>query len=198
MPRLIPRVLVEVLIGLAGIQAKCFGVVPISKFTKKHRSNTTAIGRTCDVVFSETISFPLKERLAFHGACRDSTFPAPRVADDSGGWNVVIAAYAWEGSPPVFAKSNGLQDVLMVHMAVERSDRTLGSIGESGASFEAVKPDLKEQSVFETAFRHETRAVMKARSLLGGVLTNFARGSVERSVSVPPWSRRSPMCEHDS
>ena len=130
-PRLIPRVMVKVLIGPAGIWAKCYRIAPISKFTKKHRSSTTAIDRTCDVVFPETTSFPLKERLALHGA-RDRTLSAPRVADDDVGRNVVELSdremedlgpqgYAWKGSRPVFAKSNGLQDVLMTHPDVEHS-----------------------------------------------------------------------------
>ena len=193
MPRLILCVLVKVLIGPAGIWAKCYRIAPISKFTKKHRSRTTAIDRTCDVVFPETTSFPLKERLALHGACRDRTLSAPHVADDDVGWNVVKLSdremedlghqgYAWKDSRPVFAKSNALQDVLMMHPDVEHSDRTLGSIEESGASFEAVSPDLKEQNVFEIAFRHETRAVMKGARPAGWRIDKFARGSVERSA----------------
>ena len=181
---------------------------PDLEIHKENRSSTTAIDRTCDVVFPETTSFPLKERLALHGA-RDWTLSAPRVADDDVGWNVAELsdremedlgpqAYAWKDSRPVFAKSNGLQDVLMTHLDVEHSDRTLGSIEESGASFEAASPDLKEQNVFEIASRHETRAVMKGAPPAGWRIDKFARGSVERSVSVPPWARRSPICEPES
>ena len=78
------------------------------------------------------------------------------------------------------------------------ADRTLGSIEESGSSFEAVSPDRKEQNVFEIASRHETRAVMKGAPASGRRIDKFARGSVERSVSVPPRARRSPICEPES
>ena len=83
LPCLIPCVLVEV-----SNLGKCHGVVLISKFTNEHRSSTTGIRRTSDVVFPKTFSFPLNDRLAPHGACSDRTLPAPRVADDGGGWNV--------------------------------------------------------------------------------------------------------------
>ena len=78
------------------------------------------------------------------------------------------------------------------------ADRTLGSIEESGSSFEAVSPEFGEQSVFGIASRHETRAVMKGAPASGRRIDKFARGSVERSVSVPPWARRSPICEPES
>lgn len=65
--------LVELSNGLGGIWEKCYVVVPIAKVTNRHRSSTTAIRRTCDVVFPVTVSIPLEDRLAFRGACSDRT-----------------------------------------------------------------------------------------------------------------------------
>ena len=49
-------------------------MVPIAKFKGKLRSDSTAVRRTCDVVLPESITCPLKDLLAIHGACSERLF----------------------------------------------------------------------------------------------------------------------------
>ena len=83
--RLVPAILVEITVGPAGKFASSYGVVPLVRFTSESRSAKTSIRRTCDVVFPEHVTFPLKQRLAIHGATVDKSLPAPHVTEDDDG-----------------------------------------------------------------------------------------------------------------
>ena len=87
--RLVPAILVEVTLGPAGRWGDCYGVVPVVYFTSDLRASKASIRRSCDIVFPERVSFPLKARLAIHGALEDKTLPVPHIIDDDEGWEVV-------------------------------------------------------------------------------------------------------------
>ena len=85
-------------------------------------------------------------------------------------------SYAWEDNRLVCTNNDSLQDVLMTNPDVEPSDCTLGAIGESGVRFEAVDPDLEEESVFDSALGHKTGTVMKEGPSAGRRVDKFGRG----------------------
>ena len=87
--RLVPSILVEVTIGPGGRWGDCYGVEPVVYFISDLRASRASIRRSCDIVFPDHVSFPLKARLAIHGAIEDKTLPVPHVVDDAEGWEVV-------------------------------------------------------------------------------------------------------------
>ena len=86
--RLVPCVLVEVTVGPGGIWARSYGVIPLSRFTSENRPSRASIRRSCDIVFPDIITFPLKQRLALHGALADKSLPEPLVSDDAESWEL--------------------------------------------------------------------------------------------------------------
>ena len=71
----------EITIGPAGKWGSCYGVIPLSCFTSEHRASKASIRRSCDIVFPEVVSFPLKQRLALHGALMDKSLPEPMISE---------------------------------------------------------------------------------------------------------------------
>ena len=103
---LTPCILVEVTIGPAGIWGRCYGVVPLFRFTGFNRPSVVHVIRCNDIDFPEIVSYPLRQRLMVHGAVADRTLPVPCVATEEDGWalaeerediqdEVVFADGAW-------------------------------------------------------------------------------------------------------
>ena len=82
-PRLVPAVLLEITIGPAGAWGSCYGVIPLAIFTGARRPSRAALRRTMDVTFPDEIPFPLRQRLALHGAVADRALPVPAIAEDT-------------------------------------------------------------------------------------------------------------------
>jgi len=80
--KLVPAVLLEITLGPASIWGSCYGVIPLARFTSNKRPSRAALRRTTDVVFPEVPTFPLKQRLALHGAVADRSLPGPAIGDD--------------------------------------------------------------------------------------------------------------------
>ena len=75
--KLTPCILVEVTVGPAGVWGRCYGMVPLFRFTGSNRSSVVHVRRSIDVNFPEIVSYPLRQRLMVHGAVADRTLPAP-------------------------------------------------------------------------------------------------------------------------
>ena len=206
-PRLMPCLLMEITLGPAGAWGKSYGVIPVVRFTSKKRAASTAIRRTCDVVFPETITFPLKERLSLHGAGVDRTLPAPRINDD-GGWSMAEEKEddvmeedfydgAWEENGPVFEKADSLQEILVLDPDVPQEDADACPEPDEtvDVEFAAIEPDTKEEAALVEAVRGETVAPGGGAPPVGWRIDKFGLGAQQRLVSVPPWSRRPPSCE---
>ena len=71
--------------GPAGIWERCYGVVPLFRFTGSNRPSVVHVRRSIDIDFPENVSYPLRQRLMVHGAVADRTLPAPGVAAEEDG-----------------------------------------------------------------------------------------------------------------
>ena len=110
----------EVTTGPAGIWERCYGVVPLFRFT--NRPSVVHARRCNDIDFPEIVSYSLRQRLMVHGAVADRTLPVPGVATEDG-WalaeerediqdEVVFADGAWNENAAVFEQKYSLDTVL--------------------------------------------------------------------------------------
>ena len=74
--------------GLAGVWGRCYGVVPLFRFTGSNRPSVVHVRRSIDIDFPEIVSYTLRQRLMVHGAVADRTLPAPGVAAKKDGWTL--------------------------------------------------------------------------------------------------------------
>ena len=207
--RLVPSILVEVTIGPAGRWGDCYGVVPVVYFTSNLRASRVCIRRSCDIVFPEHGSFPLKARLALHGALEDKTLPVPHALDDGGSWEVMEDTSQFDevavfedgqcgDNAASFEKETDVGYVLALESDGDGTDgQDIDIAAEEGAEgFPAVDADLIEQQVRRDALMQEVVLVQGGRAPDGWRIDRFPRadGTV-RLVPTPPWSRRVPNME---
>ena len=69
----------------AGLWGRCYGVVPLFRFTGSNRPSVVHLRRSIDIDFPEIVSYPLRQRLMVHGAVADRTLPDPGVAAEEDG-----------------------------------------------------------------------------------------------------------------
>ena len=74
--------------GPAGVWGRCYGVVPLFRFTGSNRPSVVHVRLSIDIDFPEIVSYPLRQRLMVHGAVADRTLPAPGVAAEEDGWTL--------------------------------------------------------------------------------------------------------------
>ena len=58
---------------------RCYGIVPLFRFTGLGRPSVVHVRRCNDIDFPEIVSYPLRQRLMVHGAVADRTLPVPGV-----------------------------------------------------------------------------------------------------------------------
>ena len=58
--KLTPCILVEVTMGPAGLWVRCYGVVPLFRFTDSNRPLVVHVRRSIDIDFPEIVSYPLR------------------------------------------------------------------------------------------------------------------------------------------
>ena len=75
--------LLNVDLAPGGTWARSYTVVKLEKLCADDRASRVKVRKTCDVVFPESISFPLRQRLALSGAMLDSAAPGPLVRGDA-------------------------------------------------------------------------------------------------------------------
>ena len=185
-------------------------MAPISKFTSKLRSDSTAVRRTYDVVFPESIiTFPLKDLLAIHGACSERTLPCPRVADDNGNWSLaemregemedkVLHHGACKQNRLVFTST---QEALMLDRDMTHEECARGASHDPGSHFGAVGHDLKERLPFDGAVPQEVRVAEDAREeeevlrRLVGAWTSLEQRHPRASRIRSPMVPSPPSCE---
>ena len=170
--RLVPAVLVEVTMAPAGRWGDCYGVVPLIFFTSETRGAKAAIRRSCDIIFPERVSFPLKARLMLHGAVEDKTLPEPHVTDDGESWEVVEDRSQFE-EVAVFADGHNRENaasfereatvayILVLEPDGDDSDCEDVELAEvePEEGFPPIDADLIEHQVRRDALQHETVAV---------------------------------------
>ncbi|CAK0824602.1 unnamed protein product, partial [Prorocentrum cordatum] len=206
--RLVPAVLIEVTIGPGGRWASSYGVVPLLRFTSESRASKAAIRRTVDVVFPEDVTFPIKQRLAIHGAVVDKTLPMPRAFDDSGSCEILeekgdvdTEAEFFDGmgkeNAAKFDSSVPLGHVLALEPDTHGDEVQLEVVAPAG-DFKPVDADVVEAQKAVDDIQPEIAIVEGGTAPPGWRVDRFGRGDRVRLVHVPPWSPRPPTCEPEA
>jgi len=204
-PKLVPATIVEVTLGPGGIWGQCYGVVPLCAFTSERRASRAFIRRTCDVIFPDTVSFPLKQRLMIHGAASDRSLPEPQVNVDADSWEMtednqpvddIDAAYdgMWKDNAANFEASAPLECVL----ALEPDDQEEVEppiVPPADEEQPAVPPAEQEVKEDDNDINDEVAIIEGGKAPPGWRIDRFKCLDKVRLVSAPPWSRRPPTCE---
>ena len=109
--------------GPAGFWARCYGVVPLFKFTGSNQPWVAHVRRSTDIDFPEIVSYPLRQRLRVHSAVDEQTLPASGVAAEEDGWTLTeeleeiqddmrFANGAWKENVAVFEQKYPLDTML--------------------------------------------------------------------------------------
>ena len=210
--KLTPCILVELTIGLAGLWGRCYGVVPLFRFTGSNRP-VVHVRRSIDTDFPEIVSYPLRQRLTVHGAVADRTLPVPGVATEEDGWalaeerediqdEVVFADGAWNENAAVFELKDYLDTVLTLDVDDAVTDDEVVKEAEAAAvervsvDFPEVDADRKDEAFLRDAVAEEVLAPAGGAPPTGWRIDRFPQGPGRtRLVSTPPWSLRPPTCE---
>ena len=81
--RLNAAALVNIGLGPGCQWARTYSVIQLDRLLGDNRPSRINVRKVCEVIFPDTVSFPLRQRLALHGAFRDATVPGPHVTDDA-------------------------------------------------------------------------------------------------------------------
>ena len=95
------------------------------------------------IIFPDVVSFPLKQRLAIHGAVVDKTLPAPQISDEADHWqlsedtslleDIPYVDGSWGENAAKFDKSVPLAEVLAMEPDVENEDDPVAKDDQSDA-----------------------------------------------------------------
>ena len=180
--------------------------MPVVYFTSNLRASRVSIRRSCDIVFPEHISFPLKARLAIHGALEDRTLPVPHALDDGGGsWEVMedtsqfdeVAVFE-DGqcgeNAASFEKETDVGYVLALESDGDGTDgQDIDIAAEEGAEgFPAVDADLVEQQIRREALMQEVVLVHGGRAPDGWRIDRFPRADGHGACRIWNWRTGSP------
>ena len=203
--RLVPCVLVEVTVGPGGIWARSYGVIPLSRFTSENRPSRASIRRSCDIVFPDIITFPLKQRLALHGALADKSLPEPLVSDEAESWELAEDRSAiedevdyfdgkWKENAAKFETSTPLEHILALEPDTQDAEDAPEEAAES-TEFAAIDADRAEAQQDREAIQPEIAVIEGGKAPPGWRIDRFKCLDRVRLVAVPPWSRRPPTIE---
>ena len=203
-PKLVPAVLFEITLGPAGRWASSYGVIPLATFTSKNRPAKASLRRTCDVVFPDVVSFPLKQRLALHGAVVDKTLPDPAVKEEESSWEVmedksgpeafdIAVDGAWAENEAKFEAIAPLGHILALEPDGSHDDEI--AIEDHPDELAEVDADLVAAESLAQQVQPEIAIVEGGRAPAGWRMDRFTNGERVRVVSTPPWSRRPPTIE---
>ena len=87
--KMTPHILVSVGIGPGFIWNKTYAVVKLSRLIGDKRSSRACIRHTCDIMFPDIPSFPVKQKLNLTGAIGDKNMPGPAIADDGKNFGIL-------------------------------------------------------------------------------------------------------------
>ena len=178
--------------------AKTYTVVSLERLLSGRRAARVCVRRVCDLVCPEGVTFPLKQRLALHGAMLDSATPAPKIRSDGDGWDAEVEDGDDGDDPNLKDDFNGRQgenaerlvsDSVEMAMALDPMDHPddqppqmdVRDVREVDEDVEQLKQLHAEEGA---ELRQEGKSPPK-----GWRIDRFG----ERVVSVPPWSLR-PRC----
>ena len=211
--KLTPCILVEVTTGPAGIWGRCYGVVPLFRFTGLNRPSVVHVRRCNDIDFPEIVSYTLRQRLMVHGAVADRTLPVPSVATEEDGWalaeerediqdEVVFADGAWNENAAVFELRDSLDTVLTLDVDDAVTDDEVVKEAEATAEervsvdFPEVDADRKDEAVLRDVVAEELLVPAGGAPQTGWHVDRFSQGPGKmRLVSTPLRSLRPPTCE---
>ena len=210
--KLTPCILVEVTMGRARVWVRCYGVVPLFRFTGSNRPSVVHVRRSIDIDFPEIVSYPLRQRLTVHGAVADRTLPAPGVAAEEDGWtpveehediqdDVVFADGAWNENAVVLEQKDPLDAVLALDADAPPDDEMVkeaeaAAVEGEAVDFPEVDADRKDEATLRDAVAEEVLAPAGRAPPTGWRVDRFPQGSGRmRLVSTPPWSLRPLTCE---
>ena len=166
---------VEVTTGPAGIWERCYGVVPLFRFTGLNRPSVVHVRRCNDIDFPEIVSYPLRQRLMVHGPVADRTLPVPGVATEEDDWElaeerediqdeVVLADGAWNENFAVFELKDSLDTMLALDVDDAVTDNEVVKEADSAAvervsvDFPEVDADRKDEAVLRDAVAEKVLA----------------------------------------
>ena len=210
---LAPCILVEVTMGPAGVWERCYGVVPLFRFTGLNRPSVVHVRRSIDIVFPEIVSDPLRQRLMVHGAVADRTLPVPGVATEEDGSalaeerediqdEVDFADGAWNENAAVFEQKDTLDTVLALDADDAVPDDEVVKEAEAAAvegeavDFPEVDADRKDEATLRDAVAEEVLAPAGGAPPTGWRVDRFPQDPARmRLVSTPSWSLRPRTCE---
>ena len=207
--RLIPCVLVEVTIGPAGRWAHQYGVVVLRKLVDETRGSRARVRRTCDLVFPDKVTFPLRQRLSLAGAYADITLPSPGIKEGEETWEIECGGSStdddalpaikdgfWAENAPILQHDDSLAMALALEgegegESQEEIDADLQAEGGE-IDFAAVNADLEEERETAKRVEQELRPQDGGRRPPAGWRIDVFGA---RRVSTPPWSLRPPTYE---
>ena len=161
--------------GPAGIWGRCYGVVPLFRFTGLNRPLVVQVRRCNDIDFPAIVSYPLRQRLMVHGAGADRTLPVPGVATEEDGWtqaeehediqdDVAFADGAWNENAAVFEQKDPLDTVLALDADDAVPDDEVVKEAEAAAvegeavDFPEVDADREDETTLRDAVAEEVLA----------------------------------------
>ncbi|CAK0809613.1 unnamed protein product [Prorocentrum cordatum] len=196
--RLMPALLVGVAAGPAEQRAKSYLIAPLAAILADGRASRVNVRTVADVVSPSKVTFPLAQRLAFNGALRDLSLPAPRANDDAEGGYEFIADEPCE------------EDVLAYDGMLKEGLDVVGQAGDGDAGADdphsghaAVEPDVAEAARLgvnaDPVVQREIKPGPGRSPPSGWRRGGFgADGQIRRSAWAPPWPTRPPTLEPEA
>ena len=179
--------------GPAGVWERCYGVVPLFRFTGSNRPSVVHVRRSIDIDFPEIVSYPLRQRLMVHGAVADRTLPAPGVAAEEDGWtlaeehediqdDVAFADGAWNENGAVFEQKDPLDTVLVLDADDAAPDDEVVKEAEAAAvegeavDFPEEDADRKDEATLRDAVAEEVLSPAGRAPPTGWRVDRFPQG----------------------
>ena len=190
LPKMSPHLLVGIGIGPGYIWNKTYAVVKLSKLLGDRRASRACVRHTCDIMFPDVPSFPLKLKLNASGALGDANMPGPAVPDDDEPWKVQEISDDSSTDDDQVDGSLGenaprLQSDYVEAIIIDPED----AVPEDSEDERIAKQNLIDDVNADPAPLQDEEVVPDGkRAPRGWRIDTFG----SRSVSVPPWSRRPP------
>ena len=195
-PRLAAHVLVSIGVSPGCVWDSTYGIIKLERLLGVHRATRACIRRTCDIVFPELVSFPLKQRLTLHGAIKDADLPEPAIVDNDEEWRTLESEFSGEDciehSEGVLAENapNLIQGDIHEAVALDPEKDACSSSDLEAEQYSIVNPDLECIKSLDAAKDGEV-AVEGNKAPKGWGIDRFGY----RTISTPPWSLRPPTME---
>ena len=206
--RLVPALLVGVALAPGCVWAQSYLVIPLAAMLCEHRASRVSVRRVADVIFPQTVSFPMKQRLNFHGAFEDVSLPSPHITDDGENFDVVVGEHdvddilQYDGivkeNSPIF-KRTGIAQIMCV-LDPESDTIQSGAAEQEAPSFSPTDADvhdiIRAESVEKTSDEIQELGASSRAPPAGWRRDDFGKnGVIRRTVYAPPWSLRPPHIE---